>query len=343
MGEIRLQWWRDALVLPPDLRTGHPVADAVRKAAQDHQLPADLLEALIDARSLLLHDPSPLTDEALRNLLWKTEGALFALGAHVVGLPASSAPACKLCCCRPGIRAGAPAAGLAPNARCGPCSLGRGSARLQPACPQRNCSRMLQMPGWRRCSAFVLPKFAAIWTWRGSSRPPCRGRRASPSFLWPWSSLICGLSSGRAVRCCARKRVLRPLPEFAGLLLPICLADCETACRVGLGGQERDMGMRVVEVWRHALAGLLLTLALGGPASAQPDDRLGGREPLPFLPRPGRHRGAPGDLGEPVARTAQEPGAVGRAPAGRAPPGGVERLHVRQDVLGRHAQPLRLP
>lgn len=90
MGEIRLQWWRDALVLPPELRTGHPVADAVRKAAQDHQLPADLLEALIDARSLLLHDPSPLTDEALRNLLWKTEGALFALGAHVVGLPASS-------------------------------------------------------------------------------------------------------------------------------------------------------------------------------------------------------------------------------------------------------------
>lgn len=90
MGEIRLQWWRDALVLPPDLRTGHPVADAVRKAAQDHQLPADLLEALIDARSLLLHDPSPLTDEALRDLLWKTEGALFALGAHVVGSPASS-------------------------------------------------------------------------------------------------------------------------------------------------------------------------------------------------------------------------------------------------------------
>ncbi len=90
MGEIRLQWWRDALVLPPQLRTGHPVADAVRKAAQDRQLPADLLEALIDARSLLLHDPSPLTDEALRNLLWKTEGTLFALGAHVVGLPASS-------------------------------------------------------------------------------------------------------------------------------------------------------------------------------------------------------------------------------------------------------------
>ena len=90
MGEIRLQWWRDALVLPPELRTGHPVADAVRKAAQDHRLPADLLEALIDARSILLHDPSPFTDEGLRDLLWKTEGALFALAAHVAGVPGSS-------------------------------------------------------------------------------------------------------------------------------------------------------------------------------------------------------------------------------------------------------------
>ncbi len=90
MGEIRLQWWRDALALPPELRTGHPVADAVRQAAQDHQLPADLLEALIDARSVLLDDASPLTEEAFSALLWKAEGALFALGARVVGLPASA-------------------------------------------------------------------------------------------------------------------------------------------------------------------------------------------------------------------------------------------------------------
>ena len=90
MGEIRLQWWRDALVLPPELRTGHPVADAVRKAAQDHQLPANLLEALIDARSVLLGDAAPLTEDAFRDLLWKAEGCLFALGARVVGLPASA-------------------------------------------------------------------------------------------------------------------------------------------------------------------------------------------------------------------------------------------------------------
>lgn len=90
MGEIRLQWWRDALDLPLELRTGHPVADAVRNAAQSHQLPAELLEALIDARSVLLDATSPLTEDGFRNFLWKAEGALFALGAHVVGLSASA-------------------------------------------------------------------------------------------------------------------------------------------------------------------------------------------------------------------------------------------------------------
>ena len=89
IGEIRLQWWRDALTLPPELRTGHPVADAVRKAAQDHQLPADLLEAPIDARSILLDATSPLTEDGFCDFLWKAEGSLFALGARVVGLPDS--------------------------------------------------------------------------------------------------------------------------------------------------------------------------------------------------------------------------------------------------------------
>lgn len=102
VGEIRLQWWRDALTLPPELRTGHPVADAVRHTAQAQGLSAELLEALIDGNLLVLDAASPLTEEALTDLLWKTEGALFALGAQVVGLSAS-----------PGVHAGCAAAGQA--------------------------------------------------------------------------------------------------------------------------------------------------------------------------------------------------------------------------------------
>ena len=79
MGEIRLQWWRDALAMPAAIRTGHPVADAVREAAHRHQLPVGLLETLIDGRLLLLAKGVPLDDGALSDLLWKTEGALFAL------------------------------------------------------------------------------------------------------------------------------------------------------------------------------------------------------------------------------------------------------------------------
>jgi 15-cis-phytoene synthase len=90
MGEIRLQWWRDALAMPAAIRTGHPVADAVREAAHRHELPVDLLETLIDGRSLLLSKGVSLDGGDLHDLLWKTEGTLFALGARVAGLPAGA-------------------------------------------------------------------------------------------------------------------------------------------------------------------------------------------------------------------------------------------------------------
>jgi phytoene synthase len=90
MGEIRLQWWRDALEMPAALRAGHPVADAVRAAAQTYELPADLLEALIEARSCQLRPDPPASELELRDLLWKTDGSLFALAGRVVGLAGSA-------------------------------------------------------------------------------------------------------------------------------------------------------------------------------------------------------------------------------------------------------------
>ena len=86
MGEFRLQWWRDALGLPPPLRTGNPIADALRAAARQHDLPMRLLEAMIDARSLLLGQTGPFSEPELSEFLSKSEGALFALSARVTGL-----------------------------------------------------------------------------------------------------------------------------------------------------------------------------------------------------------------------------------------------------------------
>jgi phytoene synthase len=86
MGEIRLQWWRDALELSPQVRAGHPVADAVRQAARDYHLPPALLDGLAEARTWELHADTLPTEAALRDYLWKTEGSLFELAGRIVGV-----------------------------------------------------------------------------------------------------------------------------------------------------------------------------------------------------------------------------------------------------------------
>lgn len=86
MGEIRLQWWREALE-NTDLTTlsGHPVADAARNAVARHRLPLGLLIGFIDAQSVLLHDEPIRDDQELAAHLSKTEGALFELALRILG------------------------------------------------------------------------------------------------------------------------------------------------------------------------------------------------------------------------------------------------------------------
>ena len=93
MGEIRLQWWRDALRLGDSgERTGNPVADALREAMLRHALPAPLLLGMIDARASDLQ-PEPFSSEdALAAYLTDSEAAPFTLAAHVLGEPAPARP-----------------------------------------------------------------------------------------------------------------------------------------------------------------------------------------------------------------------------------------------------------
>lgn len=84
MGEIRLQWWRDALELPQGERTGNPVADALRAAMVSHALPRALLHEVMEARASDLRADAMADDAALRSYLWKSEGALFALSGRVL-------------------------------------------------------------------------------------------------------------------------------------------------------------------------------------------------------------------------------------------------------------------
>lgn len=86
MGEIRLQWWREALEnTDPATRSGHPVADAVRAAAVRHALPLGLLIGFIDAQAVPLHDEPMKDDQALAAHFAKTEGALFELALRILG------------------------------------------------------------------------------------------------------------------------------------------------------------------------------------------------------------------------------------------------------------------
>ncbi len=85
LGEIRLQWWRDVLGAPPGEPCGHPVADALTAARAAHDLPADVLAGMIDARGLDVQRESLASMDALDAYLQATAGAVFRLGAWIAG------------------------------------------------------------------------------------------------------------------------------------------------------------------------------------------------------------------------------------------------------------------
>jgi 15-cis-phytoene synthase len=85
LGEIRLEWWREALACPNGAATGNPIADALITARAAYDLPLDRLSAMIDARLLDVRRESIRTMDDLRDYLLGTAGAVFRLGAEVAG------------------------------------------------------------------------------------------------------------------------------------------------------------------------------------------------------------------------------------------------------------------
>ena len=125
VGEIRLQWWRDALTgAVPGARSGHPVADALAEAVRRHSLPMTAIERLLEAHSFDVSDELLTDDAALDDYLAATRGLVFALGVAVLAGPDAAA--------HPGLRDAGIAYGLA-----------RGLGRLGLT---------------RRHGAFVIPK-----------------------------------------------------------------------------------------------------------------------------------------------------------------------------------------
>ncbi len=81
-GEIRLQWWNDAIAAAEP--TGNPVADELIAAKQRHALPAASFQSLLDARIFdLYQDPMP-DRGTLEGYLGETRSALIQLAALVL-------------------------------------------------------------------------------------------------------------------------------------------------------------------------------------------------------------------------------------------------------------------
>jgi phytoene synthase len=89
LGEIRLQWWRDAIA-GSGTSDGHPVAMAITAVRDAYDLPRDRLHAMIDARSFdIAREPMPTMD-ALAAYLRASTGNVFALAGQIYA--ASTAP-----------------------------------------------------------------------------------------------------------------------------------------------------------------------------------------------------------------------------------------------------------
>jgi phytoene synthase len=84
-GEIRLQWWRDALLgMAAGDAAGHPVATALREVVVRYRLPPAALSDMIDARSFDLYDEPMPTLAALESYAMRTAALPFELAARVL-------------------------------------------------------------------------------------------------------------------------------------------------------------------------------------------------------------------------------------------------------------------
>jgi 15-cis-phytoene synthase len=89
-GEIRLQWWHDALALQ-DGATGHPVADAMHRLLRRHDIALNIVLELIDARRRALYPHSGVTEAEFELSASETAGAIVSLAAQVLAGPPGEA------------------------------------------------------------------------------------------------------------------------------------------------------------------------------------------------------------------------------------------------------------
>jgi phytoene synthase len=185
-GEIRLQWWRDALSGDGhgDVRA-NPVADALLTTIAEHRLPIEPLLALIEARSFDLYDDPMASLEALYGYVRKTSSGLIESAACVLAGPDPLL------------------AGLA-----GPAGIGWGLSRILQAMPLHAARGQVYVPASLLGEHDIDP--AAVLA-----------RRASPGL----AAVLADLRARARLELTEYERAAKMLPTMAApAFLPVALA-----------------------------------------------------------------------------------------------------------------------
>ena len=92
IGQMRLQWWRDALAeMAAGTVRAHPVAQALAQAMEGRPVRAELFERLLTAREMDLGDEPPADVAALEAYAADTSSALLQAGLDLLGIADASA------------------------------------------------------------------------------------------------------------------------------------------------------------------------------------------------------------------------------------------------------------
>jgi phytoene synthase len=84
-GELRLQWWREAIAGAGEFEAaGHPVTAALRDVAVRYRMPLHMLVALIDARSFDLYDEPMASVADLESYAMRTSSTVMELAARIL-------------------------------------------------------------------------------------------------------------------------------------------------------------------------------------------------------------------------------------------------------------------
>lgn len=90
-GEIRIQWWRDALAGGTQATAGHPLASALSDVIARHRLPLDAFDRHLEARIFDLYDDPMPSRTDLEGYCGETASAMIQLAGLVLAPEAATA------------------------------------------------------------------------------------------------------------------------------------------------------------------------------------------------------------------------------------------------------------